>query len=159
MKHARTDYNRIQDPAVLDPAWLSPGSSAIGEDEPVFLLRAQDRSAAETVRFWADENVRNDGDVQASKLAERWADVMEAWPNRKPADLGGNGRAAAIESTELEMRVLGRLRKLRVLTILDRVDDVTLDCAVRALSESLPPTRDKNGETASERIARKAGTP
>jgi hypothetical protein len=31
MKHAREDYNRIQDPANLIP-----------EDEPVFLLRAQD---------------------------------------------------------------------------------------------------------------------
>lgn len=42
MKHARSDYDRIQDPAGL-----------ILEDEPVFLLRAHDIAAPLTVRFWA----------------------------------------------------------------------------------------------------------
>jgi hypothetical protein len=42
MKHARNDYKRIQDPAGLIP-----------EDEPVFLLRAQDKVAPETVEMWA----------------------------------------------------------------------------------------------------------
>lgn len=42
MRHARADYNRIQDPLNL-----------IGEDEPVFLLRAKDVSAPFVVRFWA----------------------------------------------------------------------------------------------------------
>lgn len=42
MKHAREDYNRIQDPAGLIP-----------EDEPVFLLRGQDRFAPELVMDWA----------------------------------------------------------------------------------------------------------
>ena len=43
MIHARSDYNRIQDPATDDPSLLSEGSTPIGEEEPVFLLRAQDR--------------------------------------------------------------------------------------------------------------------
>lgn len=43
MKHARKDYDRIQDPALADPSLLSPGSTPIGEEEPVFLLRAQDK--------------------------------------------------------------------------------------------------------------------
>ena len=42
MKHARPDYNRIQDPAGLIP-----------ENEPVFLLRGQDACAPAAVRAWA----------------------------------------------------------------------------------------------------------
>ena len=42
MKHARPDYDRIQDPAGLIP-----------DDEPVFLLRGQDMAAPETVEVWA----------------------------------------------------------------------------------------------------------
>lgn len=87
MIHARADYNRIQDPAVQNPSLLTPGSRPIGQDEPVFLLRAQDVSAAETLRFWADENIRNGGDREASKLAQKQADAMDAWPCKKPADL------------------------------------------------------------------------
>lgn len=41
MKHARPDYNRIQDPAGIIP-----------EDEPVLLLRGQDLAAPEAVRAW-----------------------------------------------------------------------------------------------------------
>lgn len=44
MIHARPDYNRIQDPALEDPSLLGEGSTPIGEDEPVFLLRAQDKN-------------------------------------------------------------------------------------------------------------------
>jgi hypothetical protein len=43
MIHARDDYNRIQDPAGLIP-----------QDEPVFLLRAQDVAAPQIVAAWAD---------------------------------------------------------------------------------------------------------
>jgi hypothetical protein len=43
MKHAREDYNRIQDPAGLIP-----------EAEPVFLIRAQDVTAPAVVEHWAD---------------------------------------------------------------------------------------------------------
>lgn len=42
MKHARADYDRIQDPAGKIPA-----------DEPVFLLRGQDRCAPAIVDCWA----------------------------------------------------------------------------------------------------------
>ena len=54
MQHARTDYQRFQDPAVTDPSLLSEGSTPIGEDEPVFLLRAQDRAAPLAVRAYAN---------------------------------------------------------------------------------------------------------
>lgn len=43
MKHARADYDRIQDP-----------EGKIREDEPVFLIRAQDALASMTVEAWAD---------------------------------------------------------------------------------------------------------
>jgi len=43
MKHAREDYNRIQDP-----------EGKIPEEEPVFLIRAQDVTAPEIVQHWAD---------------------------------------------------------------------------------------------------------
>lgn len=68
MRHARDDYNRIQDPAGLIPA-----------DEPVFLLRAKDKTAPETLRFWADEHVRNGGDTREAHMAEEHAKAMEAW--------------------------------------------------------------------------------
>ncbi len=41
MIHARDDYNRIQDPA-----------GKIGEDEPVFLMRAQDDLFLPALRFY-----------------------------------------------------------------------------------------------------------
>ncbi len=43
MKHARPDYDRIQDPAGRIPA-----------DDPVLLFRAQDKHAAAVARFHAD---------------------------------------------------------------------------------------------------------
>lgn len=47
MKHARSDYNRIQDPAGL-----------IADDEPVFLIRAKDAAGPLTVLMWAQEASR-----------------------------------------------------------------------------------------------------
>ena len=79
MRHARDDYDRIQDPSGKIPA-----------DEPVFLLRGQDVSAPGTLRCWAEENHRNGGDPALSDLAEGFADEMEAWQRvhgAKAADL------------------------------------------------------------------------
>lgn len=42
MKHARKDYDRIQDP-----------EGKIPEDEPVFMLRGQDIVAPQVVEIWA----------------------------------------------------------------------------------------------------------
>jgi hypothetical protein len=44
MLHARPDYNRIQDP-----------ENKIPQDEPVFLLRAQDKFAPELLLRWASK--------------------------------------------------------------------------------------------------------
>jgi hypothetical protein len=71
MKHARPDYDRIQDP-----------SGKIPTDEPVFLLRGQDKTAATTVRLWA----RMQKDPELARLAMEQADAMDLWPVKKDAD-------------------------------------------------------------------------
>lgn len=55
----------------------------IPENEPVFLLRAQDKTAAETVRYWA----RLQPLGQLRQMALHHADLMEDWPVKKTADL------------------------------------------------------------------------
>jgi hypothetical protein len=78
VKHARRDYDRIQDP-----------EGKIGEDEPVFLVRAKDKAAPATVRAWADENDRQGGDTLLSQSARDHAERMELWQQKngcKPAD-------------------------------------------------------------------------
>lgn len=76
MKHARADYDRIQDPAGKIPI-----------DEPVFLVRAQDMVGSSVVREWARANDRIGGDPELSRLAYAHADLMDAWPTKKRADL------------------------------------------------------------------------
>ena len=68
MKHARDDYNRIQDPANLIP-----------KDEPVFIIRGQDRVGPATVRYWASK-AEDAGADQSIIEAARWqAKQMESW--------------------------------------------------------------------------------
>lgn len=79
MKHAREDYNRIQDPAGIIPM-----------DEPVFLVRGQDAAGPETLRAWAREaETQGSGpEIIAKALAQ--AEAMEDWQrerNWKAADL------------------------------------------------------------------------
>lgn len=80
MIHAREDYNRIQDP-----------EGKIAFDEPVFLLRAKDQTAAQIVRLWAQAQKRlPDADQKAIELAERHAEAIEEWQRNngcKTADL------------------------------------------------------------------------
>lgn len=76
MRHAREDYSRIQDPSGKIPA-----------DEPVFLIRAQDKIGAQAVRAWADLNRAAGGNPDITSLARGWAIEMEQWPTRKLADL------------------------------------------------------------------------
>lgn len=67
MKHAREDYNRIQDP-----------ENKIGKDEPVFLLRAQDKFAPVVVRFWAELVEAAGNEYMAAKAFEHACD-MDDW--------------------------------------------------------------------------------
>ena len=68
MKHARKDYDRIQDP-----------SGKIPEDEPVFIIRGQDKAGPGAVRAWAEFNRLAGGDPELSDMAYEQADAMDAW--------------------------------------------------------------------------------
>ena len=69
MIHARKEYNRIQDP-----------ENKIGEDEPVFLLRAKDKTAPQIVLIWAATQRDNpNADPKLIKMAEQHAHKMEEW--------------------------------------------------------------------------------
>jgi hypothetical protein len=76
MKHAREDYNRIQDPAGLIP-----------EDEPVFLIRGQDLVGAEAVRAYAFLHQNHGGSDTVYESAMKHAHAMESWAKKKLADL------------------------------------------------------------------------
>jgi len=69
MKHARPDYNRIQDPSHIIP-----------EDEPVFLLRGQDIAAPDTVNWWATlvENLPGHNH-EIADMARSQAKAMKEW--------------------------------------------------------------------------------
>ena len=70
MLHARDDYNKGK-------------MDTIPEDEPVFLLRAQDKSASHVVRYWA--SLQDEGELK--DMAYNHADLMDQWPIKKKADL------------------------------------------------------------------------
>ncbi len=76
MRHAREDYNRIQDPQNKIPLL-----------EPVFLLRGQDKHAARVVRFWADLLDEEDADHEIIQKARDHADLIDSWPDKKQPDL------------------------------------------------------------------------
>ena len=72
MRHARKDYNRIQDPQNKIPVL-----------EPVFLLRGQDKYAAETVLFYAqsilDDELASDAAREIAQRTWDWAKEMREW--------------------------------------------------------------------------------
>lgn len=68
MKHARQDYNRIQDP-----------EGKIPEEEPVFLLRAQDVTAPDVVRYWASRAHAANAEPNIVMAALSQATKMEQW--------------------------------------------------------------------------------
>ena len=68
MIHAREDYNRIQDP-----------EDKIAQDEPVFLLRAKDRTAPDAVMCWARMQELIGGDQKLADLAYAHAEKMREW--------------------------------------------------------------------------------
>ncbi len=58
---------------------------SIPEDEPIFLLRAQDIFAGFIVRMYSELR-RSAGDEKAAEQCEGLARVMEAWPVKKKPD-------------------------------------------------------------------------
>ena len=75
MRHARSDYNHIQDP-----------SGRILEDEPVFIVRGQDKAAKATLLAWASEAARLGASPEMVARVREWAEVMEAWGTKKVPD-------------------------------------------------------------------------
>lgn len=73
MKHARKDYDRIQDP-----------SGKIPEDEPVFMVRAQDPLFGEVCRFWAMRHKEIGGDESMAMLVRDHSVLGDQWPVKKP---------------------------------------------------------------------------
>lgn len=71
MKHAREDYNRIQDP-----------EGKIGEDEPVFILRAHDRIAPDVVDAWADLAEEEGAEKDIVDHARQHARDMRDWQEK-----------------------------------------------------------------------------
>lgn len=77
MLHARDDYNRIQDPAGLIP-----------EDEPVFLVRAQDPVAIQTLEAYVAATKKLPTyDPDLVRLVEDHIARMAEWPTKKFSDV------------------------------------------------------------------------
>lgn len=79
MKHARKDYDRIQDPA-----------GKIPENEPVFLIRGQDLAAPAALRAYAMEAHRCGAEQNIIEATLRQAREMEKWQRecaRKTPDM------------------------------------------------------------------------
>lgn len=68
MKHARSDYDRIQDPAGLIP-----------DDEPVFLIRGQDRAAIPAAQAWCEVAEVIGADPGIVATVRRHIEVVRAW--------------------------------------------------------------------------------
>lgn len=68
MKFTRDDYNK----RIVDKAKKIP------EDEPVFLLRAQDKYAPSTLRFYA-KLLEEDGNVEMAEELRAHARNMIVW--------------------------------------------------------------------------------
>lgn len=94
MMHARPDYND-----------LDALNAKIPVDEPVFLLRAQDKHAATVVRVWA-ALARADGDPRLVALAEEHAQRMDAWPVKKSPDLQACDTCKKLRGTKVGEMIL-----------------------------------------------------
>jgi hypothetical protein len=94
LKHAREDYQRIQDPAHLIP-----------EDEPVFLLRGQDKVAPAAVGFWAFMASKEGAKKDIIDAALKQSDAMFDWQkkhNIKVPDLPGEMTNVKITAVKIE---------------------------------------------------------
>jgi len=76
MKHARADYDRIQDPAGLIPT-----------DEPVFLIRGQDQYCISTLLHYRDLVLKDGGDMKIVHAINDHLQLVANWPRRKAPDM------------------------------------------------------------------------
>ncbi len=61
-----------------------PTLKKVADNEPIFVLRAQDASAPATIREWVKLNPQLLAEKRDEALA--CAAQMESWPGRRPAD-------------------------------------------------------------------------
>jgi hypothetical protein len=73
MKHAREDYNN----RIVDL------QNKIPEDEPVFILRGQDKLAPALLLEWAKQLRLNGGDPKMARIAEDHAQDMIKWQKER----------------------------------------------------------------------------
>ena len=71
MKHARNDYNRIQDPANIIPT-----------NEPVFLIRASDKCGPIIVHMWAVLAELFGASSNMVHAARQQANAMHDWQDK-----------------------------------------------------------------------------
>jgi len=71
MLHASQDYMRIQDP-----------EGKIPEDEPVFLIRAQDVTAPDVVTYWAIKAKQVGAAKNIVEAAEDHVSAMVEWQRK-----------------------------------------------------------------------------
>lgn len=75
--------------AKIERELAARGDGCLGraaDDEPVFVLRGQDRLAPILVRLWASMASRAGCDAMKVQEAMKCAEAMEAWPSRKLPD-------------------------------------------------------------------------
>ena len=77
MKHSRDDYQN----SIVDLTGKIP------DDEPCFLIRAQDKAGAGAVRSWAQLAEQCGASSEVVRAAMAHADEMEAWPVKKVPDV------------------------------------------------------------------------
>jgi hypothetical protein len=94
MKHARPDYEG----RFLDLGAPGHPDHVIPEDEPVLIVRGQDKAAPATARAWADENDALGGDSALSQLVRHHAVAIEQYQERtgrsKIADMPASSQEA-----------------------------------------------------------------
>lgn len=71
----------------MNPITTNGTTRLIPDDEPVFLLRAQDATAADTVRYWANQAEAAGAAPAILQAARSHADLMDAWPKKKVPDM------------------------------------------------------------------------
>lgn len=81
MIHARKDYNRFQDPALVDSKLLGKGSNPISEDEPVMLFRARDKFFVSVIDFYRALN-ENEGSLDMVKVINDHIKLSKVWQEK-----------------------------------------------------------------------------
>ena len=92
MIHGRADYDsRIQDKAVPTKKAREAAEeggkelpSHIGADEPVFLMRAQDKGSVAGVQGYIKGLRLNNGDPATIRSAQQQADAIQKWQEDNP---------------------------------------------------------------------------